>query len=736
MKQIAIYGKGGIGKSTISSHLSASLALQGKKVLQVGCDPKHDSTKSLTYGESVIPVLEYLKFTPPDRCSLKDIMAQGFEGVCCVEAGGPEPGVGCAGRGILTTFELLDRLGAKKMGFDLVIYDVLGDVVCGGFAVPLRREYADEVYIVTSGEYMSIYAANNILRGLKNYDGEGKRVGGLILNLRGGEEEIERVERFSQAVRLPVCGFFPRSSEFSQAEQEGRTVVEAFPASLITREFSSLARLIWENTCLFPAHPLSDAELEKVVLDRKEKKNCPLILLESKEKKDISQADPGADCPNTAPANYFSKNVLLREPLHGCAFNGAVNTLIQMGDGITVAHGPKSCAHISYQTITSVGRRALLERGQILPAQISPPLISSDMNEGVMIFGGLEELKSKIGEVKTYNPAAVFVVTTCPAGIIGEDIDRLEEKAGEGQIPVIPLKTDGNITGDYLQGVITAYIQAAKTLVDRSQTPEENLVNIVGEKTIARNTEKNFTVIRDMLHALGLSVNCRFLCRTSVKEVRGLLRGKINLLAHGDFMGRTLKKFLEAQFGAEFLSRPFPVGFGETVQWLGELAVRFDKEEKIEDIVEKYREVYWTRIRLLQPLLKDKKVLIVTFNHDIDWILEPVLDIGMKIVKIGILNYSQDYFFRTRFAGVLPVEENYPAENRRRDLDLWKPDLVLSNYVSSEREGDFVEDTIPLCPDVGFFSGLELAERWAGLLHRKFSEGWKKDEIWFKKYQA
>jgi nitrogenase subunit NifH len=154
MKQIAIYGKGGIGKSTISANLSAAIAAGGVNVMQVGCDPKHDSTRQLLNGQSPPTVLEYMRQTTPDQYAMDDIVSIGYNGVACVEAGGPEPGVGCAGRGILSTFNLLEDLGVRKLNYELILYDVLGDVVCGGFAVPIRNEYADVVYIVTSGEFV------------------------------------------------------------------------------------------------------------------------------------------------------------------------------------------------------------------------------------------------------------------------------------------------------------------------------------------------------------------------------------------------------------------------------------------------------------------------------------------------------------------------------------------------------------------------------------------------------
>ena len=224
--EIAIYGKGGIGKSTVSANISASLAKRGKRVLQLGCDPKHDSTRLLLHGRDCKTVLDYMREVGPLDYQLADVVHQGIYSIDCVEAGGPEPGVGCAGRGILSTFELLENLGLDRKDYDFVLYDVLGDVVCGGFAVPLRDQYAEKVYIVTSGEFMSVYAANNILRGLANYSQKGPRAGGLIFNERGFEGELQRVERFAQAVGLPILGEIPRDPIFAACERHGQCVVE------------------------------------------------------------------------------------------------------------------------------------------------------------------------------------------------------------------------------------------------------------------------------------------------------------------------------------------------------------------------------------------------------------------------------------------------------------------------------------------------------------------------------
>ena len=154
MLKIAIYGKGGIGKSTTTSNLAAAFSKTGLTVLQIGCDPKADSTKNLLSGKKIDSVLDVIK--SGKNYSIEDLVHIGYNGVLCVEAGGPTPGQGCAGRGIITAFDKLEELGVyEKYKPDIVLYDVLGDVVCGGFAMPIRGGYADNVFIVTSGEMMT-----------------------------------------------------------------------------------------------------------------------------------------------------------------------------------------------------------------------------------------------------------------------------------------------------------------------------------------------------------------------------------------------------------------------------------------------------------------------------------------------------------------------------------------------------------------------------------------------------
>lgn len=248
MKKIAIYGKGGIGKSTTVSNVSAALAGAGMTVLQIGCDPKADSTRNLTGGENIPTVLDTLR--EKGDAELSDLVFKSSTGVLCVESGGPVPGMGCAGRGIITAFEKLEELNAFGIYKpDVVLYDVLGDVVCGGFAMPIRGGYADEVCIVTSGEMMSLYAASNISRAVRSFGSRGyASFRGLIFNAKNFKGEDEMVDKAAAELEAPVLYRLPREPLVQQAEAEGRTVVEAFPDSHMAARYLELARLLMEET--------------------------------------------------------------------------------------------------------------------------------------------------------------------------------------------------------------------------------------------------------------------------------------------------------------------------------------------------------------------------------------------------------------------------------------------------------------------------------------------------------
>ena len=248
MLKIAIYGKGGIGKSTMTSHLSAAFATLGKRVIQIVCDPKADSTISLLHGEPLKPVMEYLREDQEPQ-SIEEISKVGFGNILCIETGGPTPGLGCAGRGIIATFNLLEDLDLfEEYQPDVVMYDVLGDVVCGGFAAPIREGYAKDVIIVTSGEKMALYAANNIQSAVKNFADRGyAQVKGILLNHRNVENETEKVEAFAKEHDLKIIGDIPRSNDINRYEEMGMTTIEGDINLEVSQKFLELAKKLLED---------------------------------------------------------------------------------------------------------------------------------------------------------------------------------------------------------------------------------------------------------------------------------------------------------------------------------------------------------------------------------------------------------------------------------------------------------------------------------------------------------
>ena len=267
MRQIAIYGKGGIGKSTTTQNLTAGIVEAGKKVMVVGCDPKADSTRLLLGGLAQKTVLDTLRDEGED-VKLDQIMREGFMGTKCVESGGPEPGVGCAGRGIITSIGLLENLGAYTDDLDFVFYDVLGDVVCGGFAMPIREGKAQEIYIVASGEMMALYAANNISKGIKKYARSGGvRIGGIICNSRNVDRELDLLRAFSKELGTKLLYFVPRDNLVQHAEINRKTVIEYKPDSNQAQEYRNLAEALINNDDFTIPTPMTQDRLEEILLE-------------------------------------------------------------------------------------------------------------------------------------------------------------------------------------------------------------------------------------------------------------------------------------------------------------------------------------------------------------------------------------------------------------------------------------------------------------------------------------
>ncbi|MCC8988579.1 MAG: nitrogenase iron protein [Candidatus Contendobacter sp.] len=269
IRQCAIYGKGGIGKSTTTQNLVAGLAAEGKKIMIVGCDPKADSTRLILHAKAQNTIMEMAaEAGTVEDLELDEVLKVGYGGIRCVESGGPEPGVGCAGRGVITAINFLEEEGAYEEELDFVFYDVLGDVVCGGFAMPIREGKAQEIYIVVSGEMMAMYAANNIAKGICKYASSGKvRLAGLICNSRKTDREAELIEALAEKMGTQMIHFVPRDNVVQRAEIRRMTVIEYDPAAKQADEYRTLARKIVDNKKFVIPKPLTMDELEELLME-------------------------------------------------------------------------------------------------------------------------------------------------------------------------------------------------------------------------------------------------------------------------------------------------------------------------------------------------------------------------------------------------------------------------------------------------------------------------------------
>ena len=712
MVRVAMYGKGGIGKSTMSSNLTAALSESGHRVLQIGCDPKHDSTRLLLNGEIKSTILDYLKDTPLDKRRLEDVVSEGYMGCLCAEAGGPEPGVGCAGRGIISSFDLLNDLGIDSIERDVTLYDVLGDVVCGGFAVPLRNEYAEVIYIVSSGEFMSIYAANNILKGICNYDPD--RVGGIIFNSRGDPDEEIRIRKFSEAVNIPIVASFDRSELFMTAEENGKTVVEMYPESEIASRFRELAKRVMDGT-KYRSNFLPERELEMCILGRSVKRT-------SDSKKTSINSDVTA-----TRRRYVSRNVLNDEPYGGCAFSGANSTCASIEGLATILHSPRSCAHFAFQCVSStVGR---YKRYHIPLRNYSDPcVVCTDMDESDMIFGGNDSLRKDLDTAISAGEKNIAIITSCPSGIIGDDAKGIvkESLSKHPDVKISLIEVDGNLKGDFMQGVIDSGIALSETFSKECEKTDS--INLVGTKALALNNLNSVSVIEEMLGRLGIRINCLFPACGSVDSISRISSARLNIRMNPDVFTDRLCDYLEDRFRIPSCPVPIRPGISGTVAWLEYVAEFFGRKDRLEDIRKELTAEFEELASGYTKVLKGKRFCVLSATKDIDWILEAADKVGMireRTVIVDRSDYSNDSDLVNGYPDI-QVVKTIDVDSEREIIRRISPDIMIS--------------TLPILPDVpnmpvplvhvpGPFTGIEFIRRMAVMTVSRGQEGWKKDVL-------
>lgn len=703
MIQIAVYGKGGIGKSTTSSNLSYVLASSGLRVIQIGCDPKHDSTRSLLKGSIQRTVLDYVRETPVLDRRLEDVMVEGVQGIGCIEAGGPEPGIGCAGRGILTMFETLDRLGLGDIEKDVVVYDVLGDVVCGGFAVPMRREHSDAVYIVTSGEFMSIYAANNILRGLGNFSSDIPRVAGLILNERGSPEELDLVTRFAEATNLPVIARVPRSAEFMSAEMEMCTVSELFPDSVPASSYRALAQdvmdLIDGRKELFRPFPLSDNQLNDLFAGR------PI----------------GGDVEVQRKAGCSGSR---RGGMGSCASRGAVFEAGRITDLPIVVHGPGSCGYVMAHTQDS-HYLSDMDSNHLLVPKMRNNIVCTGMTNSSSVFGGMSDLRSTLRDVLSKGHDTVAVVTTCVSGMIGDDVDRVAEDIMHEHpgSKVIVVHADGNLSGDSEEGRLQV-IDALIGLIDDSVEPSDRTrLNLVDDTFMWFNRGMNGDWVRELIRPFGMDIGVRLFEDCTLEDLRTSRRNVFNVPVDSTYMDRGIIERLRSKGFSTWLP-VLPKGFSATVEWIGLLGTLTGNTYMSRCQTSAISDLYSEAVDMASVYLRGKTVdLVSASGTDIDWMIEALIDAGAVVRTVYVIRLLGEEQ-HSRYRGSVEFRSDLAPRTLRMLLAEDPPDLLVGG-------GGILSDTgvrsMPMPQEcIGHQASISFLLRAAGAVRSPPEEGWRR----------
>lgn len=638
--------------------------------------------------------------------------------------------IGCAGRGIITAFEFLKKTGAKDP-YERIVYDVLGDVVCGGFAVPVRKEYADAVFLVTSGEYMALYAANNILRGIYNYDGEkGRRIAGILYNERRLPDEDERVKRFARAVGIPVAARIPRRPAFAKAAEANRTVMELPGWDQEKSVFQALARHIDDNLMLYPARPLSDDALEQAVL------GTGPAFTPGFAGDGTAAAGSGAHTLGSSAASSDDS----AEGLSGSSSEGSSADAVEgfpdsSSDAIVIAHGPKACAFYTWQLLTSSGRRNLFNRSALMPSAISPNYRSTDMGHSEAVFGGMGKLRGAVNEALQQHPGVILVISSCVAGIIGDDIRAIEEMSTP-ETPVIAVLADGDINGDYITGTE----MCTRLLVEKLALPDiplrENCVNFIGETGVSNNQEINCQTIRSLLSRMGITINCRLSGDSTSDQSRGFFAAPLNLLADDTPTGRNIRAWLQDTWHARFATHAFPIGFPASCTWIREIGSFFHREREAEVIIQKEQMAYDRAISELRSRLSGRKILLTSVNVNLDWFLDAATSAGMTFVWIGVLNYLKQDVVLTDRPSQYPVESVSSWEQIEENAQKLQPDLILSNYTAAPVSGTWLTESMPMSNEVGFGSAIPILRRLADPFSSGKEGNWNNDQKLFNQYYA
>ena len=693
MFKVSVYGKGGIGKSTISANLSYGLSRTGKRILHVGCDPKHDSTRLLVGGEPIPTYAE--KPTDP--------IIDAGNGISCLECGGAECGTGCAGKGMGLMFDSISDIEA-----DYRICDVLGDVVCGGFSIPLRKGNVDAVILVTSGEFMSLYALNNLLRGIRNIN-DTACILGIVFNRRGDEGEEVPVRRFSEAVGLPILCDIPRSSLFKEAEGSGRTLLESYPDSDEAVEIRRIINAIESRSELHHASPLPERSMMDLAAGR------PIV--------DRNDSRREGRCTFEMVDHERNMTYTGNQVMPSCSSHGGVDAALRITDAATVIHGPLNCAYLMEFAFRRRMMQSSATRGGLLP----PCNIYSTALDGNTAFSGdVALVEDAVRRAVSDGFRHVFIVPTCSSEIIATDLvgvaSRLSSEMGAD---IVAVPGDENFLGSKfgeINGVMDILIWRMEPCMSR----REGAVNLVSRMFYSLGRDDNMREFRMILGSMGLEVNKVFLDICTMDDVIQYPEAEFGIqLGRSKFNREVCRKITE-RTGMMHVEVDIPIGLAESLEWVDVICDSTGRSHMKTDAKMALRERYWSLMEPIRRRTEGKRVMIYYFSHsDLDWHLETLSAIGVEVVHVTFVKGNViDHNEKVTDCGDIPVTRDGTFCGFKEEVERLKPDLIITNdhnRVSSIG--------VPWCGMNAWTMGIGGAVEWAQKVEDSFDlptgRGWE-----------
>ena len=682
MYRIAFYGKGGIGKSTISANISYLLSLDGSSVLHVGCDPKHDSTRLLTQGRSI-------RTFSSDTSA--DPVCKGINGILCAECGGAEPGKGCAGKGIELLFDRIAGIDA-----DYRICDVLGDVVCGGFSIPSRSANCDSIVIVTSGEFMSLFAANNILRGLKNIN-PGKSVMGIAFNRRGEKNEEIQVKRFSEAVGLPILCDMPRSNLFAESEASGEALSILFPDSEEAKILRNLAETIRSRPDCHIPRPLSEKAMSDLAAGRP-------ISNGPEEKKRAGFSFEGYDAERNI--TYVGEFVM-----SACTSHGAADGIMRIRDAAAILHGPRNCAYLMEYAFRRRVINGAMERGDYPE---SPGIYSTCLNADGAFRDPESIIENAVDKAVSDGYKTIFLVPTCTSEIMGADLGGLAEKlSSKRSLDIIAVQPDGAFLSSKFGG--TFGLMDALISRMKPRKTEKGTVNLVARWFYGIGKDRSLDSIRRILSLFGLRIRFCFLDFSTMAEIEDFCAAEYDIIIGRAKLNSRIGEKISEMTGRRLpLEVDIPAGLDGCLRWVEALSAYSPELAKMADAArESLMSEFDSIIGRYGPKIRGRKVAIFCeMVRDLKWQVETLQALGADIRAVMFADGPIiDHNVRVPDYGSIKTSDGMTMCDLKKLVEEEGVELVVTNDTDRVRRQGF-----RYAPLGSRYYGLDGVEDWASTL--------------------